>query len=106
MAALLEHDHPLAATILYRALLDDILTRARSKAYGHGATYLGKLALMAEDADAARSGEFPSHATYLAGLKKAHHRKSGYWSRVGKGEKEKTPQAGRSRRPVWAKGGE
>jgi hypothetical protein len=29
--------------ILYRALLDDILERARSKAYGHGAKYLGKL---------------------------------------------------------------
>ncbi|WP_371931843.1 DUF6880 family protein [Mameliella sp. MMSF_3510] len=51
VAALLEHDHPLAATILFRALLDDILARARSKAYGHGATYLGKLALLAEDAD-------------------------------------------------------
>ncbi|MDD9732453.1 hypothetical protein PVW46_21355, partial [Mameliella sp. AT18] len=106
VAALLEHDHPLAATILYRALLDDIFTLARSKAYGHGATYLGKLALLSEDADAVRSGEFPSHATYLAGLKKAHHRKSAFWSHVGEGEEEKTPQAGTSRRPVWAKGGE
>ncbi|CAN0125612.1 unnamed protein product, partial [Chrysoparadoxa australica] len=68
----------LAATILYRALLDDIHTRARSKAYGHGATCLGKLALFAEDADAARLGELTSHATYLAELKQAHHRKIWY----------------------------
>lgn len=101
VAARLEHDHPLAATILYRALLDDILARARSKAYGHGATYLAKLALLAEDADAARPGEMPSHATYLAELKKAHKRKSGFWARVGEGEEEKTPQARRSRRPDW-----
>jgi hypothetical protein len=33
-AETLEPDHPLAATILYRALLDDILNRARSPAYG------------------------------------------------------------------------
>uniref|UniRef100_UPI0040474444 DUF6880 family protein n=1 Tax=Yoonia sp. TaxID=2212373 RepID=UPI0040474444 len=45
VAKLLEHDSPLAATILYRALLDDILDRARSKAYSHGAKYLGKLTL-------------------------------------------------------------
>lgn len=83
VAALLEHDYPLAATILYRALLDDILDRARSKAYEHGAKYLAKLALLAEDADPARPGEMVDHATYLAILKKAHPRKSGFWTRVG-----------------------
>ena len=39
-AETLEADHPVAATILYRALLDDILNRARSPAYGHAARYL------------------------------------------------------------------
>jgi hypothetical protein len=34
VAKLLEHDYPLAATILYRTLLDDILDRARSKQIG------------------------------------------------------------------------
>ena len=82
VAALLEHDHPLAATILYRALLDDILNRARSKAYGHGAKYLGKLALVADEADPARPDGMVDHATYLAKLKKAHPRKSGFWARV------------------------
>ena len=83
VAALLEHKHPLAATILYRALLDDILARARSKAYPHGAKYLRKLALLAEDADPARPSGQVDHATYLAQLKKTHARKSGFWARVG-----------------------
>jgi hypothetical protein len=100
IAGLLEHDHPLAATILYRALLDSILDRARSKAYGHGAKYLGKLALLAQEADAMRPSTMTDHATYLAKLKKAHPRKSGFWARVGDTE-PKAPQASRARRPVW-----
>jgi len=83
IAALLEHEYPLAATILYRALLDNILARARSKAYSHGAKYLGKLTLLAEDADPARPSALVAHATYLAQLKKTHARKSGFWARVG-----------------------
>ncbi len=102
IADLLEHDHPLAATILYRALLDSILDRARSKAYGHGAKYLGKLTLLAQEADAMRPGTMTDHATYLAKLKKTHPRKSGFWARVGDGE-PKTPQTSGARRPVWIK---
>ena len=83
VAGLLEHDHPLAATILYRALLDDILDRARSKAYGHGAKYLGKLVLLAREPDLNHLSTIIDHATYLAKLKKAHSRKSGFWMRVG-----------------------
>ena len=83
IAALLEHEHPPAATILYRALLDDILARARSKAYSHGVKYLGKLAQLAEDAGPARPSGLVDHATYLAQLKKTHARKSGFWARVG-----------------------
>jgi len=84
IAGLLEHEHPLAATILYRALLDDILARARSKAYGHGARYLTKLTAIASqaDADPDRPKDVVDNATYLAELKKAHARKSGFWGRV------------------------
>jgi len=102
VAGLLEHDHPLAATILYRALLDNILDRARSKAYGHGAKYLGKLTLLAQDTDATRLSTMTDHATYLAKLKKEHPRKSGFWARVGDGE-PKAPQTSGARRPVWVK---
>lgn len=104
VAGLLEHEHPLASTILYRALLDDILDRARSKAYGHGAKYLGKLALLAGEADPIRPSGMVDHATYLARLKTAHPRKSGFWARVGDGE-PKAPQASGARRPVWIRDG-
>jgi len=85
IASLLEHDHPLAATILYRALLDEILSKARSKAYGHGAKYLAKLASLADDADVNRPVEMPDHATYHADLKADHRRKSGFWRQAGEG---------------------
>ncbi|MCD9149887.1 DUF6880 family protein [Pseudophaeobacter flagellatus] len=101
IAGLLEHDHPPAATILYRALLDSILDRARSKAYGHGAKYLGKLGLLAGEADPIRPGGMVDHAAYLAKLK-THTRKSGFCARVGDGEL-KAPQAIGARRPVWIK---
>ena len=102
VAGLLEHDHSLAATILYRALLDNILDRARSKAYGHGAKYLGKLTLLASESDPSRPGEMVDHATYLAKLKTAHARKSGFWARAGDGEPKET-KASAARRTVWIK---
>ncbi len=79
-AAQLEPDHPAAATILYRALLDDILDRARSPAYGHAARYLEKLdALAAHDG---ASSLIDPHETYRAALAKKHGRKMGFWSLV------------------------
>lgn len=83
VAALLEHDYPLAATILYRTLLNNILDRARSKAYGHGAKYLGKLDLLACEEDPSPPSGMVDHATYYAKLQKAHPRKSAFWARVG-----------------------
>lgn len=82
VARLLEHEHPLAATILYRALLDDILASARSKAYSHGAKYLNQLASLASDADKAQPSGMADHQTYFTGLKKAHPRKTGFWARI------------------------
>ncbi|WP_417247249.1 DUF6880 family protein [Celeribacter sp.] len=82
-AETLEHEHPAAATILYRALLDDILKAARTKAYGHGARYLGKLALLAEAADPFLPEGVMAHEAYMAELRKNHGRKSGFWGRVG-----------------------
>jgi hypothetical protein len=79
-ATLLETDYPLAATVLYRALLDDILVRGHSAAYSHGARYLAKLGDIAKSI-AGDSG-LEDHATYLFGLKKAHGRKYGFWSLV------------------------
>jgi hypothetical protein len=72
-AEAVEPDHPAAATILYRALLDDILDRARSPACGHAARYLQKLDALAEHEVAAVS--IDPHPNYRAGLAKKHGRK-------------------------------
>ena len=84
IADTLKHDYPVAATILYRALLDSILAHARSKAYGHGARYLATLDAIASAAetDPTRPDDLDTHETYLASLKTDHSRKTGFWSRV------------------------
>lgn len=79
-AEMLEPDHPTEATILYRALLDDILDRARSPAYGYGARYLAKLDALAPHVDGAAGIE--THEHYRDALTKKHRRKWGFWSLV------------------------
>jgi hypothetical protein len=80
--ALLQSGRPLAATVVYRALLDSILERARSKIYGHGASYLRKLGSIAGKITAWRG--LPDHPAYLAALRSKHARKSAFWSRCDK----------------------
>jgi hypothetical protein len=77
-AETLEHDHPVAATVLYRALINDILARSRSQAYGHAARYFVKIAFL-DISDAAAIG-LDTHYVYQTGLRKAHGRKYGFWS--------------------------
>ncbi|WP_342152180.1 DUF6880 family protein [Methylorubrum sp. SB2] len=73
-------DHPLAASLLYRALIDDILERARSNAYGHAARDLAKLGMLAEEVE---PGDLePDHDAYVAALRKTHGRKYGFWQLV------------------------
>ncbi len=79
-AAVLGENFPLAASILHRILLDDILSRARSSAYGHGARHLARLELLAADITDWQEAE--THAVYAAGLRKAHGRKTGFWGLV------------------------
>jgi hypothetical protein len=100
IAGTLEHEHSVAATILYRALLDDILARSQSKAHAHGAKYLAKLDLLATDADACRPGGMDDHAAYLAGLKEAHSRKTAFWApMIDNSEQGAAPFS--ARRPKW-----
>lgn len=79
-ADMLRHDHPVAATILYRALIDDVLVRARSPAYGHAARYLARLDDL--DVEAVTALGMPDHAAYRAALKQAHGRKAAFWAAV------------------------
>jgi hypothetical protein len=62
-AEALESSHPQAAAILYRALIDDILTRARSPAYGYAARYLARLDALADQMGS--SPDLPDHETVL-----------------------------------------
>ena len=81
-AEALEHGYPAAATVLYRALIDDILNRARSPAYGHAARYFARLEALANVAEEWPSG-LCNHVAYRALLNQAHGRKSAFWSLVG-----------------------
>ena len=81
-AEALAPSHPLAASMLYRALLDDILTRAKSKAYGHGARHLARLADLARGI--ADFAPLAPNADYVARLRKLHSRKTAFWELVGK----------------------
>jgi hypothetical protein len=76
-AASLEEKHPLAAAVLYRALIEDILRRARQTAYGHGSRYLKHLDGLARRIDDWAGLE--DHAVYLKGLRALHGKKSAFW---------------------------
>ncbi|MGU3536526.1 DUF6880 family protein [Methylobacterium sp. A54F] len=75
-AEALEADHPDAAAILYRRLIDDVLGKGRSQAYTHAARYLLQLELLAPELPPAVHDQ----AAYRAALRKAHGRKYGFWS--------------------------
>lgn len=108
VADLLQHDHPLAASILYRALLDDILARARSKAYPHGAKYLRLLEGLAvsADADPARPDGMTLHTAYREKLRADHGRKAGFWSLVDGKLPSAAPEPVFGRRPRWISTGD
>jgi hypothetical protein len=76
----LEADQPLAATILYRALIGAVLTFGRSAAYGHAAGYMARLAAIADRWEP-RAGLL-DHAAYRADLKRVHGLKYGFWTLV------------------------
>lgn len=77
-AEALEHDYPVAAVILYRALLDDVLGSARSPAYSHAARYLARL----DDLDAGGliALGLTAHESYRTALRRTHGRKAGFWN--------------------------
>ncbi len=68
----------LAASMIYRALVDSILTRTVSKYYHHGIRYLKKLDCLAVNILDWRN--FEDHESYKAGLLKNHGRKSSFWA--------------------------
>lgn len=69
--------HPLAATVVLRAMIDFSLTQSRSSRYRHAARHLMTCASLASSI-----GDFgvnETHEAYAARLKAEHGRKSSFW---------------------------
>lgn len=77
MAESLEEEAPFGASIVYRALLDSILSRAVAKYYNHGVRYLRKLDDLAVRIDDWKG--LPPHMKYKTGLLAEHGRKRSFW---------------------------
>ena len=80
VARWLEDADPLAATLLRRAMVEDTLTGAKSKRYRHAARHLAEcrsLAPLIGD-----FGRFETHEGFVARLRAAHGRKTGFWAQV------------------------
>ncbi|WP_020409918.1 DUF6880 family protein [Hahella ganghwensis] len=71
---------PLGAILCYRALLEDILNRAYSKAYLYAADYVQSLLEL--DQNCQDYAHLPNHSEYLHQLRQSHSNKKGFWSRV------------------------
>ena len=70
------------ASVLYRALLDSILRRGKSKYYTHGVRYLKKLDTL--DLRIHDWRNISPHREYTQVLRKNHGRKTSFWSRYEK----------------------
>lgn len=76
----LDASHPLAATLMLRAMIDFAVSNGRSKRYRHAARHLATCAELAPRIE--DFGTFATHDTYVAKLKDQHGRKSGFWAYV------------------------
>ncbi len=74
----LEQRHPLAATLVLRAMIDLSLDAAKYKRYGHAARHLQTCEHLARRID--DFAGHPRHAEYVADLRRRHARKSGFWN--------------------------
>lgn len=77
-AEALEDAHPLAATLLLRAMIGFSLDEARSSRYRHAARHLKTCERLAEEI--ADFGQVEPHARYVERLRGEHGRKRGFWS--------------------------
>ena len=74
----LDASHPLAATLMLRAMIDFALKHGRSKRYRHAARHLATCAELAPRIE--DFGAFEAHEAYVVRLKDQHGRKHGFWS--------------------------
>lgn len=79
-AQVLSEKHPLAATIVLRAMVDFTLKRARASRYKHAARHLAECRSLAMQIDDFES--IGSHEAYVTNLTREHGRKTGFWGLV------------------------
>jgi hypothetical protein len=79
-AEALESKHPLAATLLRRAMIDFTLSKARASRYKHAARHLHECAGLAQRVT--DFAGYPSHSTYEKDIRVAHGRKAAFWQEV------------------------
>jgi hypothetical protein len=70
---------PLAATVIFRALLADLLDRKAYKAYGHGARHLRRLDALAEEIR--DWGPIEPHSVFEAHIRREHRLKTSFWAK-------------------------
>lgn len=73
------HGFPLAATVVWRAFLNNILEEGRTKDYRIGGKLLGELERLTPAIDNYRG--LPTHAEYEADLRTRHRMKTSFWRR-------------------------
>jgi hypothetical protein len=74
----LEQSHPLAATLMLRAMIGYSLDKAKSTRYGHAARHLQTCAFLAKRIEI--FGDHIDHGAFVADLRLRHGRKSGFWA--------------------------
>ena len=79
-AQLIEGKHPLAATLLRRAMIEDTLNGAKSTRYKHAARHLLECASLAPGIQDFRDAE--THESFVGHLRSKHGRKAGFWGQL------------------------
>lgn len=79
-AQLIEGKHPMAATLLRRAMVEDTLNGAKSTRYKHAARHLLECASLAPGIQDFEG--FETHGSFVGRLRARHGRKTGFWSQV------------------------
>ena len=75
----LRERHPLAATLLWRAMINFALIEGRASRYGHAACHLNDCGAVATQDDTFDA--FPSHDRFVDELRVRHERKSSFWAK-------------------------
>jgi hypothetical protein len=79
-AQLIEGKHPMAATLLRRAMIEDTLNGAKSTRYKHAARHLLECESLAPSI--ADFGSVGTHESFVGRLRAKHGRKAGFWGQL------------------------